>query len=149
MARLSASSSLQDRFLKQRRLVFEFDITANATPASKVHGDDLPGHVVLRSEGKTADADAIEDLSASFTTAVDATNGIFGCIVYGLDSIRKVHSITFSERGAATGTAIAMTKLGTAGLSAGGNIAFELTMTGTDLATESVAGFVSVEYLEV
>lgn len=76
----SKSSDLMDYILKQERLVFEVAITANATPANKVHASDIPGVAVLRTEGKTAEADAIEDLSAQVPTAADAT-GVFSILI--------------------------------------------------------------------
>lgn len=70
---------LHDHLLKQTRLVFEAKVTASATPASKAHASDL-SVIYLRTEGKTAAADAIEDLSTTFSTADDGT-GVFGILV--------------------------------------------------------------------
>lgn len=71
---------LHDHLLKQMHVVFQVSITASATPADKVHASDLPGIAVLRTEGKTATADAIEDLSSTFSTADDGT-GVFGILI--------------------------------------------------------------------
>lgn len=76
----SKSSDLMDYLLKQERLVFEVSITGNATPANKVHASDIPGVAVLRTQGKTAEADAIEDLSAQVPAPNDAT-GVFAILI--------------------------------------------------------------------
>lgn len=74
------NASLHDYKLKNNHMVCEVAITANATPASKVHASDVPGAVVLRTQGKTAEADAIENLSAQVATATDST-GVFAVLI--------------------------------------------------------------------
>jgi hypothetical protein len=74
------NSALHDHLLKQERLVFEVTIKANATPASKQHIVDIPGSVYLRTQGKTSEADAVEDLSSQVPTAADAT-GVFALMI--------------------------------------------------------------------
>jgi hypothetical protein len=148
-----ANSVVNDYKLKQKKLVAEFSITGNATPASKTHGvPDLPGVMVLRTEGKTADADAIEDLSGDFTAPSDDTAGdsTFGFIIKGgsdgLGDIRKVLSFTVAEK-TATATGLTLTRLGTYGLTDEGNIAGEIVAAGCDLDTESPTIVVTLEYL--
>lgn len=68
-----SKSAMMDHLLKQTRLVAQVSIDSNATPASKVHGSDIPGVLFVRSEGKTAEADAVEDISGLVTAPVDAT----------------------------------------------------------------------------
>lgn len=85
------TAGLHQHYRKQERLVFDASIVADSTPADKVHSTDLPGLVYLRTEGKTAAADAVEDLSAEFTTAADE-NGIFGIVIdLALDPADKIY----------------------------------------------------------
>lgn len=143
------NSALHDYQLKHRKLVFNYTITGNATPASKAHGvPDLPAVVVLRSEGKVADADAIETIS--FTTAADNSTGdsVHGVLIKGsaLGSISKVLSIKVTDRGG-TATSLAVTAHGTKGLSTGGNIAFSIAGTGLNLSSENADIVVEVDYV--
>ena len=146
---LEQNNVLNDYKLKQRRVMVEFSVTANATPASKAHASDLPGVLFLRTEGKTAEVDAIE--SVAFTTADDEATGdsVFGVMLKGseLGSIKKVLGIRVSETSTALATSLAVTKHGTGGLSSGGNIAFSIAGTGLRLDTESPKIAVEVEYL--
>lgn len=73
------NSTLHDYLLKQKKVCFEVSITANATPASKVLASDIPGVAILRCEGQTATADAIDNLTGIVTAPVDAT-GIFAIL---------------------------------------------------------------------
>ncbi len=133
--------------LKHERLVTKFTITGHATPASKTHLTDLPGILILRTEGKTATADALE--SVTFTTAVDATNACFGLLIDGseLGSIKAVKSV-IAVQTVATGTAIVVrapnSGIHTAHLTSGGNIAVELLMTGTDIGSGAEAPSVTL-----
>jgi hypothetical protein len=142
--------TLSDHLLRQQKLCFNFSITSNATPASKVHSSDLAGVVHLRTEGKTAEADAIEDLSASFTTAADNSTGdsVFGVLIdcSGLPAIRKVNQIRMTEISTVS-TSEALTNLGTNGLTADGNIAFNIAASGLNLASESPTFFVEIDFL--
>jgi len=144
---MKSEPALMSHLLKSERLVLEFQITSHATPASKIHSSDIAHVVYLRSEGKIAEADAIEDLSASFTTAVDNSTGnsVFGVLLTRLESIEKVYSISVTEQ-TSLAASIATTKLGTNGLTSGGNIAFEIAGTGLNLASESPTFRVEIEY---
>lgn len=144
---LEKNNVVQDLALKTRRQVFEISITGNATPASKVHSTDLPGVAVLRSEGKIAEADAVETIS--WTTAQDAANAVFGVLLKGseLGDIKKVLSCKVSETSTSVATALTVTKHGTGGKTTGGNIAFSITGTGLDLTSESPKIVCEVEYL--
>lgn len=141
------NASLQNHSLTQERLVFEFSITSNATPASKSHHVDIPGVVTLRTEGKTSEADAIEDLSGSFTTPDDdnAGDSVFGLLISEIEDLDKVYKITVTEQ-TALAASIAVTKLGTNGKTSEGNIAFEIAGTGLNLASESPRFLVEIEY---
>lgn len=145
------NSAVQNQRQFAKKLVFEFSITGHATPASKVHASDLSGVCYLRTEGKVAEADAIEDLSATFTTAADNSGGnsVFGVLMKGseLGSIAKVLKISVSETSTAVATSLAVTKHGTGGLSAGGNIAFSIAGTGLNLASESPKICVELDYV--
>lgn len=136
---------------KTRELVVECTITANATPASKKHSSDIPGTLILRTEGLTADADALETLA--FTTAVDNSTGdsVFGIILKGANlpnnAIEKVLSVVVTEQ-TALATSLAVSKVGSSFLTAEGNIAFNIAGTGLNLASESPTLLVRVIYKE-
>lgn len=143
---------LNDYNLKEKRLCAEFTITGNATPASKVHGvPELPGVLLLRTQGKTAEVDAVE--TVSYTTPDDGpTNSVFGVMIRGgtsfAGSIKKVLLIRVTDRGG-TATSLAVTAATgtTSGLTTGGNIAFNITGTGLDLEAENADIVVEVEYV--
>jgi len=145
----SVVASVQD---KTQRLTFELSITGNATPASKEHASDLTGVAYLRTEGKTAEADALE--AVSFTTADDESTGDsqFGILIDGskLTNDRefdKVLSVTLTEQTSlATGYTVA--KVSGDYKTAGGNIAIDITGTGLDLTSESPTFLLTVEYKE-
>lgn len=142
---------LHEFLLRSQSLVFRFSITANATPASKIHIVDIPGVVYLRSEGKTAQADAIETLS--WTTAVDNSSGnsVFGLLIdLGENEARKVELVRVTE---ITSLATSFTTRGPGAvvdgyLTASGNIAIEIAGTGLNLASESPTFVVEVVYQE-
>lgn len=150
METLKNKPAFNDYQVRSNRLVFRVGITAHATPASKVHITDLP-NVVLRTEGKTATADAVEALT--WTTAVDATNANFGILVdLGSDVCDKVLKCTVTEITAletshttkGPNASVAVNRH----VTAAGNIAIEILATGLDLATESPTYVVEVDYLE-
>lgn len=140
------NNQLHDYRLKEERLVFEFSIVANATPASKKESVDIPTVVYIRAEGQTAAADAVES-GIGFTTPVDNSTGdsVFGVLLTQLGSIKRVKKITVSEQ-TSLASSIATTKLGTNGLTSGGNVAFEIAGTGLNLASESPTFLVELEY---
>jgi len=138
---------------KTRELVVECSITANATPASKKHASEIPGTLFLRTEGLTAEADALEDLSGSFTTAADNSTGdsVFGILIKGANlpnnAIEKVLQVEVTEQ-TALASSIAISKVGSSWLTAGGNIAIEVDGTGLNLASESPTLLVKIIYRE-
>jgi len=147
---LESNSQLQDHLLKSRSLVFECSVTHHATPASKVHHVDVPGVVMLRTKGKVAEVDAIEDLSALAATAVDATNCQFVIFITDLGSIDKVSKVSVIDK-KGTGSGMVVVDLDGSGsidgfLTAGGNIAIDVTGTGIDLETEDPTFVVKVDY---
>ncbi len=127
-------SELQDHKLKQTRLVFEVTITANATPASKTHTVEIPGAVYLRTQGKTAEADAVEDVSGSVTAAADAT-GIFALLVD--EKASKFHKATVTP---SAGT-ITVTK----SITSGGRLLLDMD-SNQDLSTTNLTLIVELEY---
>lgn len=144
-------SALHNHMLKQQRLVFEVAITADATPADKVHRSDIPGVVLLRTEGKVAEADAVEDLSASFTTAADNSTGDsqFGILI-NLDGnpAKKVKSVTVTEQTSLASSLTVTGPLSGEFLTSAGNVAIDVAGTGLALDTESPTLLVEVEYDE-
>jgi hypothetical protein len=148
---LFSNSELHDHALKHDKLVFEFSITANATPASKVHIVDIPGVEYIRSEGKTSVVDAIESSGLTWVTADDkdgSGDSFFGIFLTNLPSIKKVYKISIVEK-TALSTALAATAVTgtTVGLTPDGNIAFNIEATGLDLETESPTIVVEIDYL--
>lgn len=145
-----SNSMLNDHLLRQVKIGFEFTITGNATPASKVHQSDLPGVVHLRTEGKTSVVDAIEDLSGSFTTADDESGGdcVFG-VFLDLEDFMEIHKVNKIEiyEVSALSTSEALTLHGTNGLSSNGNIAFTVAGTGLRLDTESPTFYCEIDLL--
>lgn len=130
----TVSSALHDHRLKQQRLVFQVAIDANGTPADKGHDSDIPGVAVLRTEGKTAEADAIEDISGDVTAPVDAT-GIFGMLV----DVRatKLYSVTVTPSvGAVTVTSVKKSS---------GRLAIDMD-SDQDLSSQDLTLTVEIEY---
>lgn len=139
-------AELHDHRLKQQRLVFEVEITANGTPADKVHSVDIPGAVYLRTEGKTAEADNVEDLSGDFTTAADnnAGDSQFG-ILLDLGDVQKVKKVTITEQ-TSLATSLTVAPAGSDYKTDEKNIAIDITGTGLNLASESPRLLVEIEY---
>lgn len=143
-------SAHYDHLLKQQRLVVEFSITGDATPADKAHIVDVPGLMVLRTEGKTADADAVESLT--WTAAVDNNSGdsVFGMLL-DLDENKasKVYSVSLTEVTAvSTSESVTGPNGGSSFLTAEGNVAIEVAATGLNLESESPTFRLEVEYKE-
>lgn len=144
--------ALHEFLLRSQSLVFRFSITANATPASKVHIVDIPSVVYLRTQGKTAEADAIES-GISWTTAVDNSTGSsdFGVLIdLGNNDARKVEMVRLTEISnvSASESVTGPGAVADAYLTAGGNIAIEIAASGLNLASESPEFLLEVVYQE-
>lgn len=145
------NSVVENEQLKTRTLAVKIEITASATPASKVQVTNLPGIAILRSEGKVALADALEDLSSDFTTAADST-GIFGLIIDGsalnADSVDEVLAVR-ADMSNGVGTLAVSSPSGGSEVSAfktsDGNIAVELD-SNQDLSTTDISAVLFVTY---
>lgn len=72
----------EDHQLRFERLVFNFSINGNATPANKTQNVDVPGLINLRMQGKTAAADKVEN-DFVWRTPVDNSSGnsVFGILL--------------------------------------------------------------------
>ncbi len=138
--KLKSKSPHQGHSLRQERLVAECSILADATPADKVHRSDIPGVLILRTEGKTEEADAVEaDLDDIFTAPNDEDSGdsIFGILInLGDNKADKVYSATVN----ALATVATVTPEG--------NIALDVTGTGIDLEADDTTLLVKVDYRE-
>lgn len=154
MYTIKSMPSHQEHLLQQERLVFNFSIVGNATPADKTQAQDIPGLVVLRMQGQTAEADAIETLAWTAPTDNTAGNSIFGILLnldqeIGNDIADKVYSVSMVE---VTSVSASESLSGPGGaasyLTAEGNIAIEVAATGLNLASESPTFTVVVEYRE-
>lgn len=83
-------ASLYDHLLRNELLIFNVKVNSNATPANKVLETDIPSVAVLRCQGQTAEADAIES-GISWTAPVDA-NGTCGLLFNDLaDKLYQVN----------------------------------------------------------
>lgn len=134
------SAALHDRMLKAQRLMFDVTIVSDATPADKEHQDDVSGSVILRTEGKTAVADAVEDVSSLVTTAADAT-GIFAVLI-DEEKVDKVYKVDLQVD---TGT-IALGAQG-AKVTSGGRIVIDLD-SNQSLASQDITVTIIVDYLK-
>ena len=146
---------LGDHLNKMRSLPVRIAVDGNATPASAIVTCSLSGIAIVRKEGIVAAADAVE--AVTWTTAVDATNAIFGVILKGSEldeggaGIDKVIGVSVFDL-AGTATSIAVrgpnnTAL-SACLTAGGNIAVEIVGTGLDMdASEDAEVGLIIHYL--
>jgi hypothetical protein len=148
----SKESSLMNHQLQNKRVVFEFAITANAVPASKKVESDIPGVALVVTQGLTAAAVAIEPtILAQITTPVDAT-GSFSILVklpLEKEKAKKVYKVTLTEK-TAFSSANTITLVNSAtGITTDKNIAFSVVATGVDLTTESPRYLCEIEYLEL
>lgn len=147
---LKSNSSHEQHVLRQCRLVAEFAITANATPALKKQDVDVPSVMVLRLEGQTAAADAVETIT--WTAAVDnsAGNSVFGLLLdLGDNKADKVYSVNLVELTAVSASEVVSGPNSSASyLTAAGNIGIEIAATGLNLASESPRYRVEIEYRE-
>lgn len=143
MSLLSKEAQVNDYEIKSRRLIVPFAITANATPASKVHATDLPEALELSTEGKTAAAAAI-DSGCNFTTPVDST-GIFGILLHNLGTVKKLLDVQCVNLSSGT---IAVSRKGASstGVTASGNIAVSLDSS-VDLSSVSLSGHLVADYI--
>lgn len=100
--------SYQEHQLRYERLVYNFSITGNATPANKTQTSDLAGMAIMRMQGQTAQADAIES-DFTWTAPADNASGnsTFGILLF-LDGneAEKVYDVSVSP---ALGTVNAVT----------------------------------------
>ncbi len=156
--RLKEKPILNDQMLRSEHLTFQCGVTSNATPANKQQSSDIPGVSILRTQGQTAAADAIETLA--WTAPSDATGliGVYlsigttvtpslGPVPTMEDYADKVYSVVVQN--AATNAVIAATGPGgsAAFLTPLGNIAIEVP-SGVNLATTSLTLNVIVNYRE-
>lgn len=150
MYNLKHMPSHEEHLLRQERLCCNFTITGNATPANKTQQQDVVGLVVLRMQGQTAAADAVEALT--WTTPVDNSGGnsVFG-ILLDLDENKadKVYCITLTEVSNLSTSEVVTGPNGSSSfLTAEGNIAIEIAALGLSLASESPTFNLVVEYRE-
>jgi hypothetical protein len=136
----SDNAGLHSHKLKNNRMSFQVTVGANATPADKTHSSDAPSAAYLRTEGKTADADAVEDASSSFTAPADAT-GIFG-VLFDDPSVEKVYSASVS---ADSGT-VALGAQG-ASVTAEGRVAIDLDSS-LDFSSAGATFTITLDYLK-
>lgn len=150
---LKSMPSHQEHLIKQEYLIANFSITANATPALKKESVDIPGLQVVRAQGQTAAADAVEP-GIAWTSPVDnsAGNSVFGLLLnLDLNKADKVYSVSLTEV-TALAASLSVTGPGAvagAYLTAAGNIAIEVAGTGLNLASESPTFLVEVKYREL
>lgn len=137
------NSAVEDYRVKTERLVVPFAIVHHATPASKTNSNDLPDSLVLSLEGQTATATAI-DSGTNFTTPVDAT-GIFGCLMYNLGTVKKLHNAELKSLSSGTAT-VAYKGASSTGVTASGNIAVSVDWSG-DLSATDLSAALAVDFI--
>lgn len=146
---LQKSSVVEDHDLKREKLVFEFAVVGNATPASKTLSSDLPGVCVLGAEGLTATLAAVEDISGQTNyVAADDSDGKVNVLLKAseLGSVLKVMKIVAHVKDSAgTFTLAPCTAVGTSGKTTAGNIAFSVD-TAVDFSAASGTVVVEVDY---
>jgi hypothetical protein len=156
MQTLKSMPSHEEHLIRQERLVFNFSINGNATPASKTQAQDIPGLVILRMEGQTAAADAIEpDLGWTAPVDNNAGDSIFGILInlsqlgQGLNLADKVYSVSLTEVTAvSTSEVLSSPSAASNYLTPEGNIAVSVAATGLNLASEDVTFTMVIEYRE-
>lgn len=79
MNNFRSKAALHQHLLNQDVLVFDVTVKANATPASKLHASDIPSVAVLKTQGKSAEADAIEVYTSS--PALDDATGVIEVLI--------------------------------------------------------------------
>lgn len=147
---LKANPVLQGHTLKQQRLSFDVGIVHHATPASKKLSSDMPGAAILRCEGLTAAADAVETIT--WTTAVDNSTGssVFGILLNLAGNLAdKVYRVTVVSHAGKTLAVTGPNNTADTYLTAGGNIAIEVAATALNLASTDDTLHVTVDYREV
>lgn len=133
----NSSAALHGHRLKQQDDTANVSITADATPADKEHGSDIPGVLLLRTEGKVSEVDALDDLSGTVTTADDGT-GVFAVLMDV--NADKLYSVSAS---ADVGT-IAITA---SGLTSSGRIYVDLD-SNQDLSAQDLVVTLNMKYRE-
>lgn len=137
---------------KTHRLTVEVSIVGDATPADKGLSNDLGGALIIRAEGQTAVAEALE-AGLSWTTAVDDSTGDsqFGLLLDGSklcnNAVLKVLSVSVSDS-LGTATSVASSKVEAEFLTAGGNVAIDIAGTGLDLSAENAVILLDIVYRE-
>lgn len=99
MITLKNMPTYQEHTLQQDRLVFNIAIVSNAVPADKKYFSDIPGLTLFRTEGHTAEADAVETLP--WTTPVDNNSGnsVFGLLLdLRQDEANKVYDVMICQQ---------------------------------------------------
>lgn len=98
MMTFKSMSTHQEHMLRQDRLVYDLSIFGNATPANKKYEADVPGLTIFRTQGHTAEADAVE--SMTWTAPVDNSGGNskFGILLnLDQDKADKVYSVKLTQ----------------------------------------------------
>jgi hypothetical protein len=126
-------ASLHGHLLKNESVIFKVKVNSNATPANKVLETDIPDVAILRCQGQTAEADAIES-GIAFTTPVDAT-GICGLLFD--DQVEKIYQVNVTP---SVGTVVV-----TSGVSAGGRLFLNID-SNQDFSSASVELMVELKY---
>jgi hypothetical protein len=123
MSEIEKNAVLHDHQIKSRKVTLDLDIVADATPADIQYATDLPSVAVVRAEGQTSEADAIEDLSGDFTTAAAAT-GVLGLLLKSseMGEIEKVYEVRVVSAAGTTTVAAATS----AYVTPEGNIAIDI-----------------------
>lgn len=147
---LPKTSAGQDLLLRHKRVVFDVTVTGNATPASVLHGSDVPGAVFLATE--SLDDAAAQDSGCNFGTLVNNSTGAstMGLLVQCPDALGgicdKLYTATVTCPAANSGAiTVALKGASSTGITASGNVAFTIAGASADLSTENITYRVTLE----
>jgi hypothetical protein len=127
-------NSMYQHLLVQEYVIFNVKINSNATPASKILESDIPGVAILRTQGQTAAADAV-DSSITWTAPVDA-DGTFGLLLD--EQVSKIYAVAVTP---SVGTVAV-----TSAISSEGHLYLELN-SNQDFSSTSVQFLVELKYI--
>ena len=128
------NSTLESYLQRQCNTAFNASITHNATPALKIQQSDISNVAVLRTQGLTAQADAIES-GIAFTTPNDAS-GTFGLLLD--EQVTSILEVTVVP---SSGTVTV-----TQGVSAGNRIYLNI-VSSVNLSTTDLSMLIKIRYM--
>lgn len=144
-------SVLNNYNLRENHFMAEIQIIGSGTPTLKQPAaPDMPGVVLLRTEGQTATVDAIDTVPYAPPVDNSGGNSVFGVLVRGgrngLGRVKKVLYIKAYDR-SGSATSLSILRYGSFGLTNLGNIAFTINATGLNLTSENADIVIEIDYV--